>query len=147
MFPKLYLYVLKIAAIKTTEVGCERLFSSSGYASASRRTNLGTRHFERSSLVSEGKKKAFLNTDGAVATYIRKKKLHDLMEKVLRDDMEFLKREYGEKSSNEEVCGDEESAETIEELVEIDGSEDDESENEEAGADENEVSVTNVAHC
>ena len=147
-FSKLYLHVLKLAAIKTMEVGCERLFSFSGYASSSRRTNLGVRHFERSTLLAEGKKKVFLDTDGALATYIRKKKLNDLDEKVLRDDMEFLKREYGEESSDEEVCGDEESAETSKELVEIDGSEDDESENEEAaGADEDEVSVTNIAHC
>ena len=58
-FAKFYLYVLKLAAIQTTEVGCERLFSSSGYASASRRTNLGVIHFERSTLIAEGKKDIF----------------------------------------------------------------------------------------
>ena len=58
-----------------------------------------------------------------------------------------MKEEYGEEDSDEEVCGNEESVEAIEEPIEIDGSGDEEIENEEAGADEDEDSVTNTAHC
>ena len=51
IFPIIFILVLIEAALKNVEVGCEQLFSLSGYVSAPRRTRLVVRTYERIALL------------------------------------------------------------------------------------------------
>lgn len=61
MFPKLWMYAVRIALANPTEVSCKALFSQSGYASTSRRTRLKLATFERETMLAYNLQKVYFD--------------------------------------------------------------------------------------
>ena len=72
LFPTLWMVVQCEAAMRNTEVGCERFFSLSGYILAPRRTRLGVRTYECMALLASNLPKIFLDKEWVAEEYLRR---------------------------------------------------------------------------
>ena len=92
-YPTLFKLAVKLASIRTNEVGCERFFSTAGYVSNPRRTSLNVKNYECLSTLRSNMQKIYIDESWVVEKYLQleKTKGWDAVETV--DDMNVLNLE------------------------------------------------------
>ena len=74
VYPYLYKLVCCLSSLRTSEVGCERFFSTAGYVSNPRRTRLKVKNYERIAMLKRNLSHIYIDEDWVVERYMHLEK-------------------------------------------------------------------------
>jgi hypothetical protein len=93
VFPYLYKLATCLASVRTNEVGCERFFSTAGYVSSEKRTQLHVRNYESLAMLLRNMNKVYINGEWVVKRYMELQKSKDWDQLKDRNDLLVLQLE------------------------------------------------------
>ena len=125
-FPTIFQLVVCLSSIRTNEVGCERFFSTAGYVSCPRRTNLKVRNYECLATLKANIHNVFIDERWVVDQYLMMEKGKEWKELETDDDLRVLNLEQEMLAESLGVSPDTLPAiEATEVVIEIDAADDD----------------------